>query len=109
MTISICFCYSSQAQRQNNIWYFGNGAGLDFNSGKPIALKKGKLFTEEGCASVSNQSGQLLFYTNGVKVWDADHTVMEGGQSLAGGVSSTQSTIIVATPGDKTKYYIRQI
>ena len=106
MTISICFCYSLQAQRQNNMWYFGNGAGLDFNSGKPIALKKGKLFTEEGCASVSNQSGQLLFYTNGVKVWDTDHTVMEGGQSLAGGVSSTQSTIIVPTPGDKTKYYI---
>lgn len=106
VAVSLCFCYSLQAQRQNNIWYFGNGAGLDFNSGKPITLKDGKLFTEEGCASVSNQSGQLLFYTNGVKVWDADHTVMDGGQSLAGGVSSTQSTIIVPTPGDKTKYYI---
>jgi hypothetical protein len=106
VAVSLCICYSLQAQRQNNIWYFGNGAGLDFNSGKPIPLKEGKLFTEEGCASVSNQSGKLLFYTNGVKVWDADHAVMDEGQSLAGGVSSTQSTIIVPTPGDKTKYYI---
>jgi hypothetical protein len=45
VAVSLCICYSLQAQRQNNIWYFGNGAGLDFNSGKPIPLKEDKLFT----------------------------------------------------------------
>ena len=106
IAISLYYSSSLKAQKQNNIWYFGNGAGLDFNSGKPVMLNNGKLFTEEGCAAVCNEAGRLLFYTNGIKVWDSDHSVMDGGQSLAGGISSTQSSIIAPIPRDKTKYYI---
>lgn len=42
--------------------YFGNNAGLDFNSGSPIALTDGQLYIREGCAVLSNNLGQLLFY-----------------------------------------------
>jgi hypothetical protein len=52
------------AQGEANIWYFGSHAGLDFNSGSPVALTDGQLVTEEGCATISNSSGQLLFYTD---------------------------------------------
>ncbi|MBL4651361.1 MAG: gliding motility-associated C-terminal domain-containing protein [Flavobacteriales bacterium] len=106
LTIYLSFNNSLKAQRQNNIWYFGNGAGLDFNTGKPVALKNGELFTEEGCATISDQSGKLLFYTNGVKIWDADHKVMNGNHPLSGDISTTQSVLIVPSPSEKNIYYI---
>ena len=96
-------CY---AQRENNVWYFGDKAGLDFNSGNPVNLTDGQIFTIEGCASISNPSGQLLFYTDGRKVWNRNHQVMQNGSGLRGHASSTQSAIIVPKPNSNTIYYI---
>ena len=39
--------------KEGNIWYFGYGAGLDFNSGSPVPLLDGQLYTLEGCASIA--------------------------------------------------------
>ena len=78
---NICSLYAS-AQGESNIWYFGNGAGLDFNSGGPVALNNGSLFTTEGCATMSDKAGNLLFYTNGVTVWNAQHGVMSNGKEI---------------------------
>jgi len=95
-----------QAQEENNIWYFGNGAGVDFNSGSPVALTNGAIFTTEGCASIADSSGNLLFYTDGVTVYNKVHNAMVNGVGLYGGNSSSQSSIIVKMPGSSTLYYI---
>lgn len=87
-------------------WYFGNGAGITFNSGLPIALTNGALSTIEGVATISDINGNLLFYTNGVTVYNRVHNVMVNGTGLAGNVSSTQSSIIVKQPGNTNIYYI---
>lgn len=97
------FVYS---QGEANIWYFGQNAGLDFNSGVPVALTNGQLNTTEGCATISNGAGQLLFYTDGITVWDKNHAIMPNGTSLNGNPSSTQSATIVPLPGSTTLYYI---
>jgi gliding motility-associated-like protein len=94
------------AQNEANIWYFGNNAGLDFNSGSPLALTDGALQTEEGCASISNANGELLFYTDGTTVWNKNHVAMLNGTGLNGSFSSTQSAIIVPKPNSSTIYYI---
>ncbi|MFT5253114.1 MAG: gliding motility-associated-like protein [Flavobacteriales bacterium] len=94
------------AQGEANIWYFGSHAGLDFNSGSPVALTDGQLVTEEGCATISNSSGQLLFYTDGITVYNRNHQVMPNGTGLLGDSSSTQSAIIVPKPNSSTIYYI---
>jgi hypothetical protein len=52
----------SFAQKEAAIWYFGNNAGLDFNSGSPVALTNGKLVTKEGYASISDKNG-IYFFT----------------------------------------------
>lgn len=96
----------SQAQGEANIWYFGENAGLDFNSGTPIALTNGQLVTDEGCATISNSSGQLLFYTDGVTVYNRNHVVMLNGTGLLGHPSSTQSATIVPKPGSLNLFYI---
>jgi gliding motility-associated-like protein len=91
---------------QTNIWYFGNHAGLDFNSGSPVALTNGQIQTDEGCSSISDESGNLLFYTDGRTVWNKTHWSMPNGYGLMGGTSSTQSAIIIKKPGAAKIYYI---
>ena len=97
---------SSFAQGEANSWYFGENAGLDFNSGSPVALTNGQLVTDEGCATISDSSGQLLFYTDGVTVYNKNHQIMVNGTGLMGHASSTQSATIVPKPGSTHLYYI---
>ncbi|MFK7748032.1 MAG: T9SS type B sorting domain-containing protein [Kordia sp.] len=87
-------------------WYFGSNAGLDFNTSPPTALTNGALETNEGVATISSQSGQLLFYSDGRFVWDRNHQITPNGSGLTGDSSSTQSAIIVPKPNDPTIYYI---
>ena len=92
--------------QEGNIWYFGQGAGLDFNVSPPQPITNGVLNTNEGCATICNKSGALLFYTDGVKVFNRNHLVMPNGSGLFGNSSSTQSAIIIPNPGDTNLYYI---
>ena len=97
----------SFAQKENNIWYFGQLAGLDFNGGAPVPLTNGAMNTWEGCASVADaNTGSLLFYTNGATVWNRNHVGMSNGVGLSGSISSTQSSLIVPYPGNNDLYYI---
>lgn len=94
------------AQGEANIWYFGSYAGVDFNGGSPVALTNGALSTGEGCASICNRNGNLLFYTDGITVWNRNHAVMTNGVGLLGDPSTAQSAVIVPKPGAPTHYYI---
>jgi outer membrane protein OmpA-like peptidoglycan-associated protein len=94
------------AQGEGNIWYFGKGYGLDFNDGEPKLLKDGALNTFEGVASMSDNNGNLLFYTDGQKVWNAKHEIMPNGDGLMGDSSATQSAVIVPKPRSRSTYYI---
>lgn len=96
----------SISQNENNIWYFGENAGLDFSSGSPVALTDVALNTNEGCATISDACGKLLFYTDGRTVWNRNHEIMVNGTGLLGAKSSTQSAYIIKKPGSKTNYYI---
>ncbi|MCH2044213.1 MAG: PKD domain-containing protein, partial [Saprospiraceae bacterium] len=94
------------SKKQANIWYFGVNAGLDFNSGAPTVLTDGQVNTGEGCAVLSDQNGDLVFYTDGQTVYDRTHNIMPNGTGLLGHPSSTQSGVIVPHPGDPTLFYI---
>jgi len=93
-------------QGEANNWYFGNHAGITFNTTPPSALTDGQVNTQEGCASISDRNGNLLFYTDGKKVWNKNHQVMPNGTGLYGHASSTQSGIIIPKPGNSKRYYI---
>jgi len=67
------------AQKEAAIWYFGDGAGLDFNNGSPVALTDGQLSTIEGCSTISDANGSLLFYTDGITIWNRNHDIMVNG------------------------------
>ncbi|WP_296149844.1 T9SS type B sorting domain-containing protein [uncultured Flavobacterium sp.] len=101
----LCSC-SILAQKEAANWYFGDKAGLDFNSLTPVALLNGQLNTNEGSASISNGDGVLRFYTDGTTVYNRNHRQMQNGDGLLGNLSSTQSAMIIPVPGNLTKYYI---
>ncbi|MCF6182712.1 hypothetical protein [Lutibacter sp.] len=108
IVISCFFFFTTLAfsQKETNNWYFGENAGVSFNNGSPVALTNGALVTREGCAAISNKNGNLLFYTDGVTVYNRNHSIMLNGTGLNGHNSSTQSAIIVPNPTDATIYYI---
>ena len=75
-------------------------------SGVPQTLSNGSINTTEGCASISDANGGLLFYTDGIKVWDRNHVQMTNGFGMLGNPSSTQSGVIIPFPGNKNKFYV---
>ncbi len=105
--IGLLVPYVFWGQGETANWYFGEEAGLKFNNDGSInALTDGRLNTFEGCATISNTFGDLLFYTDGIFVYDRNHNIMENGTGLYGDPSSTQSAIIVPKPEDPYIYYI---
>ena len=94
------------AQPQYRNWFFGFGAGLDMGGATPSPIPGSTMQTDEGVASISDQGGQLLFYTNGETIWDRDHQPMPNGTGLYGSFSSSQSALIVPDPADSLQYYV---
>ncbi|WP_338733070.1 T9SS type B sorting domain-containing protein [Mangrovimonas cancribranchiae] len=103
----ILFTFSGFAQDEAANWYFGENAGIHFNDdGSVNSLNDGQLNTREGCSSISDEDGNLLFYTDGVLVYNSNHNIMQNGTDLSGDSSSTQSAIVVPKPNDPDIYYI---
>lgn len=94
------------SQNEASKWYFGGQAGLDFMTNPPTILTNGAMMVTEGCASIADAAGNLLFYTDGVTVYNSSHLVMSNGTGLLGGNTPVQSSIIIKQPGSTTLYYI---
>ncbi len=95
----------SQPNRHSNIWYFGKNAGLDFNSGQPIAINDGQFNHHEyGGASICDTNGNLLFYTDGRQIWNRDHYPMTNG--FVDFHPGTQAAVIIPLPGTDNIYYV---
>ncbi len=87
-------------------WYFGFNASIDFRYDPPIIGNESAMSQWEGCASISDSSGSLLFYTNGITIYDSTHNVMLNGTGLNGHQQSTQSGVIVPHPTDANLFYV---
>ncbi|WP_203294990.1 T9SS type A sorting domain-containing protein [Luteirhabdus pelagi] len=93
------------SQNEKNHWFFGQNTYINFNS-TPLTVSTGNLNTGEGCSSVADAGGNLLFYTDGQTVYDRTTNVMPNGTGLKGDSSSTHSSLVVANPCNPDLYYI---
>ena len=100
LAMSVC---TINAQNEATNWLFGQGAQIKFNP-TPTATAVNTINTYEGSSSVSDSSGNLLFYTDGITVWNKSNLPMTGGTGLLGNPSSTHSALIV--PCNCDKYFI---
>ena len=95
-----------------NIWYFGNGAGIDFNERDgfdppPRSIENPHAMNApEGTATISDVNGEVIFYTDGQTVYHRQDDVMQNGDSIGGDAGATQSVVIVPFEDDETLYYI---
>jgi len=106
LLICLSTTYLAFGQRERTVnWFFGEKAGLRFT---PIlqAITLGQVNTPEGCASISDSCGNLLFYTDGITVYTKNHTIMQNGVGLDGHPSSTQAALIVPKPNNDSLYFI---
>ena len=94
------------SQGEANNWYFGQNAGISFNTTPPSALTDGEIDTLEGCTTISDATGQLLFYTDGITIWDRFNNIMQNGTGLKGDPSSTSSALIVPQPNSPNLYIV---
>lgn len=89
------------------IWLFGNRAGLDFRAtGAPQPFSGSAMNAVEGTAVACGPTGELLFYTDGARVWDRQHHRMPHGSDLGGSPNSTQSALVARLPGSDSAWYV---
>ncbi|WPP50641.1 T9SS type B sorting domain-containing protein [Catalinimonas niigatensis] len=106
--------HNSFAQQEAANWYFGDYAGIQFSSCTSTALTDSEMYAEEGTAVMSDSDGNLLFYTNGLSIWNHQHQVMENGklplhwkiQNEYDSTTTTQAALIVPDPGEEKQYYV---
>jgi hypothetical protein len=80
------------AQKHDNVWLFGKdsqtdtlsaGTIFDFSNGGPsIGFEFRNMRFNVTNASMSDSMGNLLFYTNGISIWNSENEIMENGQDL---------------------------
>jgi len=113
----------SVAQKEANNWHFGYRAGWTWNatrdfdatglfgtanarlSGLPTLIDDTKIYTAEGCFSISDVHGNLIAYSDGISVWNKSNAVING-TPMTGDSSSPQSGIVFPYPGDVNKYVV---
>jgi|JI7StandDraft_1071085.scaffolds.fasta_scaffold03311_7 gliding motility-associated-like protein len=110
-SVFLCLGFGAFAQNPNinraDNWYFGDFAGISFASGSPVSISNGQLSTGEGCTSMSDTAGNLLFYTDGVTVWNKLHQPMApSGLQLGGSSTTTNSAVTFPNPYNSNMYYI---
>ena len=96
----------AQYGKRANHWYFGDHMYMDFSNGAPVLTKKGAINTFEGCATMSDENGNLQIYTDGATIWNRNHKVIPGATKLGGHASTTQSALILPKPGSKDTLYV---
>jgi gliding motility-associated-like protein len=110
--INVKLCVPPPPKPPETFWYFGNNAGIKFSGTTATADTKGKLDTKEGVSTIADKNGNLLFYTDGRKIYDKNGkeiSSLVGKDSLAGSNVSTQSAVIVPQPscqGCQSLYYV---
>ena len=92
-------------------WYFGDGNIHNFNTG--VTLLDNTKNSYEGVSSVSDDQGNLLFYTNGRNLWDKNgnlttNSLLEGNEGGGTGDvgSASQGVITIRHPFAPDDYYV---
>ncbi|MDI9573431.1 MAG: hypothetical protein QM288_02935 [Bacteroidota bacterium] len=90
------------SQKELDIWYFGNKAGISFVNGGPIALLNNNEFIPGYSSTISDSSGNLLFYGQ-IRLLNRNHTLMPNGDL---GTTGEHGMIGIQTKIPDTIYYI---
>ncbi len=95
------------APKYGNIWYFGEGRGLDFNISPPTPIYDGLGYGGEGLTTIADPTtGEYLLFFDGDLLFRRGDTSFEDGRKLYGRRTASQSAVILPLPGSDRYYYI---
>lgn len=110
ISILLCtfFIYSSAySQASASQWLFGE-FGLEFQQNTVSIRHDYAPHENRGAGIISDEQGDLLFYTDGFNVWNRQHEMMPNGDTLL--INHRQHTIheslVVRWPGSESHYII---
>ena len=95
---------NGNAQGEYNNWCFGYGNRIDFNSGNPV-LSSSSIHSDYTASTISDKSGNLLFYMQKDTVWSSNGNMMLNGDSIIA-TWSLQSVNILPFPCNDSLYYV---
>lgn len=98
--------FSIVSQNETINWYFGNKAAIKFENGRIINLDNSEMNAPANSSSISDENGQLLFYSDGTTIWNRNHEIMENGDGLFGENTHFQSVIIIPNPANNKSYFL---
>ncbi|MBU3700016.1 MAG: PKD domain-containing protein [Candidatus Kapabacteria bacterium] len=107
----LCLIFGSHGSRAqskiSSTWYFGQYAGISFKDGEISPLNDSRMIAGRSSAVISDPTtGELLFYTDGVTVWNRFHEIMPNGTGLKGDPTTSQGALVVPAPGRPGVYYL---
>jgi len=98
------------AQYESHNWCFSEtsrGLSFDLNTNQPAVVTNNGFLSYEGCGTATNpQTGELMFYSNGLKIVDKGHQTMVNGSGLNGGISCATNGVPCPVPRQANKYYV---
>ena len=133
IVIVLCFDHAAYAQKHDYFWTFGYAANyidtivenggciVDFNSNPPKMTKLNTVLNFQNyAATCSDSSGQLQFYTNGLRIYNKNFQLMENGDTINPGDRWESfnednigylgfSPIVIPDPKGGNRYYMIHI
>lgn len=119
-------CFSLFSQKHDNVWlmgYFGGSQSpqdtflgisiFDFESLCDPQITNNQeieLNFEDTHVSISDEAGNLLFYSNGIFINDASHQLMQNGDNInaweIGGQDVPQGALVIPFPNNPDQYFL---
>ena len=109
--------YRGFAQKEDLVWPLGDRAGVNFSTGPAIPMSDpDQMFLHITNVAISDTSGNLLFYSNGIAIANKLHDTLQNGNNLSpgtftpfyrtNGMPISQGALVIPFPREKSKYYL---
>ncbi|AWV99960.1 hypothetical protein DJ013_18000 [Arcticibacterium luteifluviistationis] len=90
-----------------NYWLFGSNAGMYFPMGEnPGVSTSNNMNTEKASMTHADAKGNLVLYSNGSRVWNANGNVVPGAENLIRAFDPSYPGLIVPIPEREDEFYI---
>ena len=102
----ICIAHVAAAQKESAWWYFGWNAGTHFAVTGPVADTNGSTYAGGGVITLSDATGNLLFYSGGSEVFNRNHQVMPNGSAMMEDPSAEANMVGFPRPDHPSHYFM---
>lgn len=108
LIMALFLFFFGYSQGENDNWYFGGKAAVNFSTlGGPTPLLNSEMQAySQPVGSISDNNGNLLFYSDGKYIWNREHQIMQNGILNTGFGYYGIQLAILKHPNNPNLYYV---